>query len=47
MLLCVVSPKELPSVINLVRSIDPSAFIVVNDAREVLGEGFKETSNYD
>lgn len=47
MLLCVVSPKELPSVINLVRSIDRTAFIVVNDSREVLGEGFKETSNYD
>ncbi len=47
MLLCVVSPKELPIVINVIRSIDSSAFIVINDAREVLGEGFKEESSYD
>jgi len=41
MLYCVVGPKEVPTVIKLVKSIDSSAFIVVNDAREVFGEGFK------
>lgn len=42
MLLCVVSPKELPPLVTLIRTIDPSAFVVINDAREVLGEGFQE-----
>lgn len=40
MLLCIVSPKELPLLVQLVREADSSAFIVVEDVREVLGEGF-------
>ncbi len=47
MLLSVVSPKELPVLIHLVRDIDKDAFIVVSDAREVLGEGFKTGTAYD
>ena len=47
MLLCIVSPKEMPILVNMVRRIDPSAFIVINDAKEVLGEGFKLNSSYD
>ena len=47
MLLCVVSPKELPSLIYTVRNIDKNAFTIVFDAREVLGEGFKLKTEYD
>lgn len=47
MLLCVVSPKEVPYVVHMVRSIDKKAFIVINDSREVLGEGFKTETEYD
>ena len=47
MLLCVVSPKELPSLVRMIRSIDKGAFVIVSDAREVVGEGFKEHSPYD
>lgn len=47
MLLSVVSPKELPALIHVIRSIDASAFLVISDAREVLGEGFKSGSSYD
>lgn len=47
MLLCIVSPKELPRLINAIRKIDKSAFIIINDAKEVLGEGFKLKSDYD
>ena len=46
MLLCVVSPKELPELIRLVRESDPGAFLVINDSREVLGEGFKNDPLY-
>ena len=47
MLLCLVTPKELPSVLSMVKGIDPAAFIVIQDAKEVLGEGFKEKNPYD
>ena len=47
MLLSVVSPKELPFLIHLVRRIDKDAFVIVFDAREVLGEGFKQETVYD
>jgi uncharacterized membrane-anchored protein YitT (DUF2179 family) len=36
----VVSLREMPKLKALVHSIDPHAFVVVNDAREVHGEGF-------
>ena len=42
MLLCVVSKKEIVEVKELVAQIDPRAFVIVNDVREVLGEGFME-----
>ncbi len=43
-LYCVVSPKEIVRVKEIVREADPKAFIIVTDAREVLGEGFQETA---
>ncbi len=39
---CVVSKKEIVSLKDVVAQIDPNAFIIVSDAREVLGEGFLE-----
>ncbi|NLW16505.1 MAG: YitT family protein [Firmicutes bacterium] len=43
-LLVVVSRSEIITVKNLVRAQDPRAFVIVIDAHEVLGEGFKELS---
>ena len=42
MLLCVVSPKELVSIKQIVYSHDERAFVFVSDVREVLGEGFAD-----
>ncbi len=42
MLLCVVSKKEIVELVDIVKGIDPSAFVIVNDIREVMGEGFIE-----
>ncbi|MEG0806080.1 MAG: YitT family protein [Lachnospiraceae bacterium] len=42
MLYCVVSKKEVVWLKDLVMEIDPNAFVIVTDAREVLGEGFIE-----
>ncbi len=40
MLYCVMSNREIPSLKDLVKQIDPTAFMIVADAREVSGEGF-------
>lgn len=42
MLYCVVSQKEIVYVKEIVSEVDPGAFVIVSDAREVLGEGFLE-----
>lgn len=41
-LYCVVSQKEIVEVKEMVAMVDPDAFVIVSDAREVLGEGFLE-----
>jgi uncharacterized membrane-anchored protein YitT (DUF2179 family) len=38
----VISRREIDDLKAIVRSIDPKAFIIVSEVREVLGEGFKE-----
>jgi uncharacterized membrane-anchored protein YitT (DUF2179 family) len=40
-LMCVVDQSEFTKLKQIVKSIDPSAFVIVTDASEVLGEGFK------
>lgn len=39
-LLCVVKKEEIHRVKNEVKKIDPNAFVLLTDVREVLGEGF-------
>lgn len=43
-LYCVVEPKQIVELKDIVAEFDPDAFVIVSDAREVLGEGFIETS---
>jgi uncharacterized membrane-anchored protein YitT (DUF2179 family) len=42
MLYCVVSQKQIVQVKEIVAKVDPDAFVIVSEAREVLGEGFME-----
>lgn len=42
MLFCVVSKKEIVLLKDIVARLDPSAFVIVSDVREVFGEGFGE-----
>lgn len=42
MLYCVVSKKEIVVLKDMILSIDKNAFVIVTDAREVVGEGFLE-----
>jgi uncharacterized membrane-anchored protein YitT (DUF2179 family) len=40
-ILTAVRQQELPTVTGIVREADPAAFVIVTEAREVLGYGFK------
>lgn len=42
MLYCIVSQKEIVVLKDIVNEIDPKAFVIVSEVREVLGEGFQE-----
>ncbi len=41
-LICVISPREIARIKDVVLDVDSKAFVIVNDSREVLGEGFVE-----
>lgn len=41
-LLCVASRGEVRQIMKIVNGIDKNAFVVVTNAREVFGKGFKE-----
>jgi len=41
MLFTVVSLREISTVVDLVREVDPQAFIIINNVHEVFGEGFR------
>lgn len=44
-LYCVVSRSEIFRLKNIIKSIDPHAFVAVNDIHDVLGEGFTLDEN--
>ncbi len=41
MITTVVTLKELGKLTDLIREIDPDAFVVINNVHEILGEGFR------
>ncbi|MFA5510945.1 MAG: YitT family protein [Candidatus Kapaibacterium sp.] len=41
MIYTIVTRKELGALTQLIKKVDPSAFIVINNVHEVLGEGFR------
>ncbi len=41
-LMCVFARKEITKIKEIVRNMDPSAFIILTDITEVMGEGFKD-----
>ncbi|TWI59969.1 YitT family protein [Halalkalibacter nanhaiisediminis] len=40
-LMCVVNQSEVTKLKHIVKAVDPQAFVIVTNATEVLGEGFK------
>ena len=41
MLMCIVSRRELGRVLRIVKEFDKDAFVMVDDVKQVLGEGFE------
>ena len=41
-LICVASRGEVRDIMKIIRSIDNNAFIIISNAREVFGNGFKK-----
>lgn len=41
-LYCIVTTKEIIGLKDIVNEVDPRAFVIVSDVKEVLGEGFQE-----
>ncbi len=41
MLYIVVSLKEISKLVDIIKEIDPTAFVIVNNVHEVLGDGFR------
>lgn len=46
MLICAVTKREVVEIIKIVYASDNNAFIMISDIRQILGEGFKEISNF-
>ena len=42
MIMCVIDRSQVYSLRNIVNDFDPDAFFIMSDAREVIGEGFKD-----
>ena len=40
-LLCAIKKQQLPELKDLVAELDPNAFVILQDAHQVLGDGFK------
>lgn len=47
MILTVISPRELPRLRKRVQEVDPEAFLIVSEAREVRGRGFSMEKIYE
>ena len=41
-LMCAFKQREIAAIKAAVKDIDPAAFVIVCDAHEVLGEGFRD-----
>lgn len=42
MLMCVVKPREVTKLKDIVKNADENAFIIISDVAQTLGEGFRE-----
>lgn len=46
-LLCVIDKKEFYEMKNIIDAIDPNAFVIVSETKEIYGEGFKNNKTHN
>lgn len=46
MIMCAASPREVPKIISCIQRTDKKAFVIISDATEVIGEGFKKNPDF-
>ena len=44
-LLCAIRRRQAPQLKSIVREIDPDAFVILQEAHQVLGEGFRRNGD--
>lgn len=44
-IMCVVSPRQVSKILDIVAEIDMNAFIIISDVKEVVGKGFNKNKN--
>lgn len=45
--MCAIKQRQIVQLKRLVKELDPTAFVIVCDAHEVLGDGFREYKQND
>lgn len=40
-ILCVIRKRELPRIKRIINSVDPESFVIITDAKEIMGRGFE------
>lgn len=41
-IMCAIKVRQIAQFKDLVRNVDPNSFVIISDAREVLGDGFRD-----
>ena len=47
MILCAIKKRQVAELKELVMAVDPSSFIILQEAHQVLGDGFKRYNKND
>ena len=45
-LMCVIKPRQIVELRSIAKEFDPNAFMIINDAKEVFGEGFSDNAEF-
>lgn len=45
-IMCAIKPRQIVELRSLVKEFDPGAFMIINDAKEVFGEGFSDNAEF-
>ena len=46
-ILCVIKSRQIVELRKIINEIDPAAFLIISDSREVFGEGFSSIGDME